>query len=180
MQEAKSRNLDDQASTDFLVRELAETFPEFRDTHTFTSERAKGEEVYLFKRIFFLLHSLHLKFADREDWAVPNTFNTLPMFVDNVLPTLCVWFNFFDTPSSSSSAADEEMKTLYDWVRSAHCNADLPRTKLASLEKNVAGPKLTKDETYAIGRRVERCKVVATGEGVSTEGGGAEVVRGAQ
>lgn len=160
LQEAKKKALSDGEAADFLTKSIAEDIPEFRDTHT-----VNGKEVYLFKRIFFLLHSLHLKFPNREDWALPNTYKILPMFVDNVLPTLCVWFNFFQIPTSS----DPQMETLMNWVRTAHCNADLTREKLASMEKNHPGPKLTKDETYAIRAAtlnvgqvvVERAKLLA-------------------
>ncbi|SPO31077.1 uncharacterized protein UTRI_05281_B [Ustilago trichophora] len=143
LEESKAKQLDDEAATDYLARQIAETFPEFRDTHTLSSGQG---DVYLFKRIFFLLHSLHLRFGDRAEFGVPNTFETLPMFVDNVLPTLCVWYNFLSVPASR----ERGMETLFDWVKSAHCNADLPRSKLDSLEENVAGPRLSPDETYAV------------------------------
>lgn len=143
LEKTKHKALDDQAATDHLVKEIATTFPEFRDTHT-----VQGQDVFLFKRIFFLLHSLYLRFADKEEWGVPNTYKTLPMFVDNVLPTLCVWFDFFTSPTTSTSP--EGMETLFNWVKEANCNADLPRSKLGELQKNKPGPKLSKDETYAI------------------------------
>lgn len=138
----KEKGLKDVEATDYLVKEISTTFAEFRDTHTLEG----GKQVFLFKRIFFLLHSLHLRFGGKQDWAVPNTYKTLPMFVDNVLPTLCVWFNFFTTPSQPAA----KMETLFEWVGKAHCNADLPRSKLNTSEKNVDGPKLSIDETYAI------------------------------
>lgn len=144
MKQAKDNNLDDTAATDFMVYQIASTLPEFCDTHTLAS----GQNVLLFKRIFFLLHSLHLRFGDRQEWTIPNTYKTLPMFVDNVLPTLCVWFNLLCHPPPAS--APENFKSLYDWVANANCNADLPRNQLASLPKNAPGPTLSKDETYAI------------------------------
>ncbi|SPO30664.1 uncharacterized protein UTRI_05281 [Ustilago trichophora] len=143
LEETKAKQLNDEEATDYLVKRIAETFPEFRDTHTLSSEQG---DVYLFKRIFFLLHSLHLRFGNREEFAVPNTYKTLPMFVDNVLPTLCVWYNFLTIPTSPHQG----METLLNWVKRAHCSLDLPRSKLNSLENNIAGPKLNADETYAI------------------------------
>lgn len=170
--------LDDGKATDYLVRQIASDFPEFRDSHSFsapsppssTAEAAeKGkqdksqQEVYIFKRIFFLLHSLNLRFGPQSqsqsqnsnqnagagrEWKVPNTLHVLPMFVDNVLPTLCVWFNFFHL--SPPPAGDDTKSTLYDWVQNAHIHADLSRQRLQQLEKNLPGPTLTADETYTI------------------------------
>lgn len=163
LSQAKEQRMDDVQATDFLVKNLAETFVEFRDTH---SIQGVGP-VFLFKRIFFLLHSLRLKFADRHEWMVPETTRTLPMFVDNVLPTMCVWHNLFECPPDAPAG----METLYRWVRTQHCNAELPREKLLPSEANEvkAGPELTADETYAIraatlnlGKAVvDRAKVLA-------------------
>ncbi|KAJ9474984.1 Queuosine salvage protein [Pseudozyma hubeiensis] len=136
----KEGMVDDRA-TDFLTQRLAETFIEFRDTHSITG----AGEVFLFKRIFFLLHSLRLRFGEKQEWFVPDTKRTLPMFVDNVLPTMCVWLNMFSVPAE----APKGMETMYEWVRTKHCNADLPREKLTAGGKD-AGPELSQDETYAI------------------------------
>lgn len=145
LQQAHQKDLDNGAATDYLVKSIAETFPEFRDTHTVVLKQA-SKDVYLFKRIFFLLHSLHLRFPAHQDWRVPNTYTTLPMFVDNVLPTLCVWFHLFHT----SSPPPAGMNTLVDWLNSEHSNANLPRSKLETSDKIVNGPKLSIDETYAV------------------------------
>lgn len=139
---AKSENMDDVQATDYLTCNIAQTFPEFRDTHHIS---ALNQDVFLFKRIFFLLHSLRCKFADKLEWCVPDTKLTLPMFVDNVLPTMCVWFNMFNLADQLPNG----MERLYDWVRTKHCNADLPRQGLVTGSKQ-AGPRLSQDETYAI------------------------------
>ncbi|EST08833.1 Protein of unknown function DUF2419 [Kalmanozyma brasiliensis GHG001] len=164
--QVKTNNLGDADATSFLVKSIAETLPEFCDTHTLAPS---GEEVYLFKRIFFLLHSLRLRFADHPEWGVQDTTETLPMFVDNVLPTLCVWFHLLSVPHT----APEGMETLFHWVRTQHVDGELTREKLEGMQKNVAGPKLSADETYAIraatlnvGRVVvERAKELAKEEG---------------
>ncbi|SNX87044.1 uncharacterized protein MEPE_05754 [Melanopsichium pennsylvanicum] len=151
---------DDVKATDFLVKCIAETFAEFRDTHIFTQPNKDNpdstinvHQVYLFKRIFFLLHSLYLRFGTNEDWKLPNTYKTLPMFVDNVLPTLCVWFNLINVPKIDTFSDKKRMimmKNLIDWMQTQHCNSNLTRENLANLQNNISGPILTKDETYAI------------------------------
>lgn len=145
MAEAKQKH-DEVQVTDYLVAQIAQTFPEFCDTHTFSPNTgAAGQEVYIFKRIFFLLHALYLRFGDKPEYGLPNTY-TLPMFVDNVLPTLCVWLDLISTPDSPSPG----METLVHWIATANCNADLNREKLDDLTANQPGPGLTKDETYAV------------------------------
>ncbi|GAK66481.1 uncharacterized protein PAN0_013c4703 [Moesziomyces antarcticus] len=145
MAEAKQKH-DEVQVTDYLVAQIAQTFPEFCDTHTFSPNTgAAGQEVYIFKRIFFLLHALYLRCGDKPEYGLPNTY-TLPMFVDNVLPTLCVWLDLISTPDSPSPG----METLVHWIATANCNADLNREKLDDLTANQPGPGLTKDETYAV------------------------------
>lgn len=145
MAEAKQKH-DEVQVTDYLVAQIAQTFPEFCDTHTFSPNTgAAGQEVYIFKRIFFLLHALYLRCGDKPEYGLPNTY-TLPMFVDNVLPTLCVWLDLISTPDSPSPG----MEALVHWIATANCNADLNREKLDDLTANQPGPGLTKDETYAV------------------------------
>ncbi len=144
MAEAKQKH-DEARATDYLVAQIAQTFPEFCDTHTFNTSAAAGKEVYIFKRIFFLLHALYLRFGDKPEYGLPNTY-TLPMFVDNVLPTLCVWLDLISTPDSPAPG----IETLVHWIATANCNADLSRDKLDDLTANQPGPVLSKDETYAV------------------------------
>ncbi|TKY88919.1 hypothetical protein EX895_002160 [Sporisorium graminicola] len=168
LQDTKSQNLNDQQATDYLVRQIASTFPEFRDTHHI---QPIDTDVYVFKRIFFLLHSLYVKFGQHPDLYIPNTFQTLPMFVDNVLPTLCVWLHLFDQPAPP---APDSMHTLYHWMAHSHQHADLARDVLESMPNNMPGPTLSPDETYALraatlnlgAALVERAKVLAKQDGL--------------
>ncbi|SJX64660.1 uncharacterized protein SRS1_15476 [Sporisorium reilianum f. sp. reilianum] len=166
LQDTKSRNLTDEQAADHLVQQLATTFAEFRDTHHLPGP---NKDVFLFKRIFFLLHSLHLKFGAREDFHIPDTMRVLPMFVDNVLPTMCVWFELLSVPATAPAG----METLYDWMASAHQHGDLDRAKLEGMQKNTEGPKLTVDEAYAVRAAtlnvgsvvVDRARVLAKEQG---------------
>ncbi|CDR88850.1 uncharacterized protein SPSC_05682 [Sporisorium scitamineum] len=175
LQQTKSKNLTDQEATNYLVQQLATTLPEFRDTHHLPTT---NQNVYLFKRIFFLLHSLHLKFPNHHHPSslhIPNTTPYLPMFVDNVLPTLCVYHHLLSPPPT----LPRNMQTLHNWITQNHHHhhlTELTRTNHDHTDQTIVveGPQLTVDETYAVraatlnvGRVVvERAKVLAE------EGGG--------
>ncbi|GAA5859445.1 hypothetical protein JCM1840_004620 [Sporobolomyces johnsonii] len=85
-----------------MVKQLAETFPAFRDAHL-----VDGEPVYLFKKALWLLTIITLRFS--SDTASPPPFplpkiEDLPVFADNVLPTLLVHLNILTLASSTDPA----------------------------------------------------------------------------
>ncbi|PWY98090.1 hypothetical protein BCV70DRAFT_202265 [Testicularia cyperi] len=144
----------DEEKVDTFLQALVEFLPSFADQHSITlfpasadgdgdGEQDPGTDastslninIYIYKRAFFLLHSLVLLLKQKSDSttqliALPDTTATLPMFVDNVLPTMAVHFGFFclsglDSQSQSQSQLQlggglkEPLKGIVDWIRSS-------------------------------------------------------------
>lgn len=60
----------------------------------------------MFKKAFFLVHSVCLRFTSSDSNPFPtlpsNTTTFLPTFADNVIPSLCLLLNLVELPSTSS------------------------------------------------------------------------------
>ncbi|GAA6053115.1 hypothetical protein JCM3770_002860 [Rhodotorula araucariae] len=82
-----------------LVHELASTFPAFRDVHA-----VDGEPVYLFKKALWLATVVSLRFeSETVPFKVPS-LQGMPVFADNVLPTLLIHHRILSLPTSALPA----------------------------------------------------------------------------
>ncbi|GAA5979927.1 hypothetical protein JCM11641_007588 [Rhodosporidiobolus odoratus] len=81
-----------------MVHALASTFPAFADAHV-----VDGEPVYLFKKALWLLTVITLRFADEKpSFPLPEVDDTnLPIFADNVLPSLLVHHGIISLSAST-------------------------------------------------------------------------------
>ncbi|KAG0659287.1 hypothetical protein C6P46_005217 [Rhodotorula mucilaginosa] len=68
-----------------VVRELALSFPAFRDIH-----EIDGEPVYLLKKAFWLVTNVALRYKDEHTSFTPPSAAGFPIFADNVVPTMLV------------------------------------------------------------------------------------------
>lgn len=108
--------------------------------------------VYLFKKVFFLIFGIYQRLALRPKGAdirlprLPDP-KVLPMFVDNVLPTMCVYLGFID-------ASESTVPALRKWGKENAEFKQLIKEKGAGgvpKEKKVTeGPRLTAEEAYVI------------------------------
>jgi hypothetical protein len=110
------------------------------------------QPVYLYKKAFFLLEA----FARRLSSAGAPSTASLPMFVDNVLPTVLVHARVLDLSNASPA--------LRKWGADPDAKGE---------EKNQPGPQLRKEDAYAVRaaaldagtQMVKRAKELATEEG---------------
>ncbi|CAE6473713.1 unnamed protein product [Rhizoctonia solani] len=80
-------------SAEVLVERLVKAIPGFRDMGV-----VDGQPVYLFKKALFLVHAITLRFQGTSGIVVPDTSN-LPVFSDNVLPSMLVHLGILDLSS---------------------------------------------------------------------------------
>lgn len=107
--------------------------------------------VYIFKKVFFLIFGIYQRLSLRPEGstAVPRLPDpaVLPMFVDNVLPTMCLYLGFIDATESTVPA-------LREWARqSAEFKLMLQEKGVEGVpkEKKVTeGPRLTCEEAYVV------------------------------
>ncbi|KAM0753964.1 hypothetical protein T439DRAFT_378071 [Meredithblackwellia eburnea MCA 4105] len=83
-----------------MLVKLATTFPAFCDAYTID-----GKQVYILKKALFLLNAIALRFGpsssdDTPSFPIPSVDN-LPVFADNVIPTMLVHFQLLDLSSST-------------------------------------------------------------------------------
>ncbi|CAD6939785.1 unnamed protein product [Tilletia controversa] len=90
----------DASGCDLFVQRLVSALPGFADMTTLSPGR---EPVYLFKKAFFLLYSLRARLPKvSSNLRVPDTAS-LPMFVDNVIPTMLVHYKIIQFGPSASA-----------------------------------------------------------------------------
>ncbi|GAA5873649.1 hypothetical protein JCM8547_002667 [Rhodosporidiobolus lusitaniae] len=86
-----------------MVKALASTFPAFNDSHTLSlSGSSSPLQVHLYKKALWLLTVVNLRFSSSEEkpsFPLPKT-EGLPVFADNVLPSLLIHLSIL-LPSSS-------------------------------------------------------------------------------
>ncbi|KAL7410582.1 hypothetical protein BDY24DRAFT_399522 [Mrakia frigida] len=102
LEEANEKTNDDAAASELFVERLVTKFPAFQDM-----QMVDGEPVYLFKKAMILLHTLSLRYPSSststpQPFPVPSTSSFLPIFSDNVIPTLLLHLSLFTLPASSS------------------------------------------------------------------------------
>ncbi|CAE6537884.1 unnamed protein product [Rhizoctonia solani] len=84
-------------SAEVLVERLVRAVPGFRDMGV-----VDGQPVYVFKKALFLVHALALRFKDTTGVVVPDTTD-LPVFSDNVLPSMLVHLGILDISNGPRS-----------------------------------------------------------------------------
>ncbi|GAA5828048.1 hypothetical protein JCM11251_005709 [Rhodosporidiobolus azoricus] len=97
-----------------MVHSLASTFPAFDDSHQLEDE-TDGQPVYIFKKALWLLTVVALRFEEAEEEGEKPTFPLpqvkeaeLPVFADNVLPSLLIHHSILDL----SSCTDPSLASL--------------------------------------------------------------------
>ncbi|KIM45148.1 hypothetical protein M413DRAFT_66024 [Hebeloma cylindrosporum] len=87
-----------EAQVEVVLEKLVRAFPGFRDM-----SEVNGRPIYCFKKALFLIHAITIRFGsiDPPPFPIPSTSH-LPVFSDNVLPSLLVHLGVIDLSRSSS------------------------------------------------------------------------------
>ncbi|KZP34278.1 hypothetical protein FIBSPDRAFT_719490 [Athelia psychrophila] len=85
---------------DTVLERLVRAFPAFRDMALID-----GQPIYIFKKALFLIHALALRFpsSSSSPFPIPDTTG-VPVFADNVLPSLLVQLGVIDLSASALSS----------------------------------------------------------------------------
>lgn len=150
-------------SPDVLVERLVKAIPGFRDM-----TMINGEPVYLFKKALFLVHAIALRFGGAATGPVPVPLtDNLPVFSDNVLPSMLVHLGVLDLskgPPSLCAAfpnagSAELLETLLQepTPENASTEAGRPMQGASSLD----GPALNAQEAYILrAAAVDACEII--------------------
>ncbi|KAG7090865.1 hypothetical protein E1B28_009946 [Marasmius oreades] len=142
------------ADVEVVLEMLVRAFPAFQDMAV-----VDGQPVYCFKKALFLIHAIKLRFgsdAGGSPFPIPDT-SRIPVFSDNVIPSLLIYLGVLDITSSPSLCG------LFPGVR---------ETYLALLEAPPSntgndsiflkdGPFLSVDQAYILrAAAIDACEVI--------------------
>jgi len=150
---------------DVILERLIRALPAFQDM-----AMVGGQPVYCFKKAMLTLHSIALRFgsgsADSPPAVpVPRT-NNLPIFSDNVIPSLLVHLGVIDLSTATPSLG---LTTLFPNANSPETLNTLlalsppPATADQSKSKSVpeAGPVLTKEQAFVLrAAAIDACELI--------------------
>ncbi|KAF9484484.1 hypothetical protein BDN70DRAFT_825584 [Pholiota conissans] len=135
---------DKEAAVEVVLERLVRAFPGFRDMY-----EVNGQPIYCFKKALFLIHGISIRFGSLAPppFPIPSTSN-LPVFSDNVLPSLLIHLGVLDL------SANPSLSSLFPQAGSDQTVISLlgpppPKTVTGGpkpLPKE--GPKLTVDQSY--------------------------------
>ena len=120
--------------------------------------------IYCFKKALFLIHAINIRFGSLSPppFPIPDTKH-LPIFSDNVLPSLLVHFRVIDLSSSSlsnlflfpNSGSEESLETL---LRLPLPCSNSEHGKKQSYE---VGPVVTTDQSYTLrASAIDACELI--------------------
>ncbi|KDR75389.1 hypothetical protein GALMADRAFT_249435 [Galerina marginata CBS 339.88] len=98
LERTRKLQANDDAAVDFVLETLVRAFPGFRDM-----SEVNGQPIYCFKKALFLIHAINIRFGSISPppFPIPSTTN-IPVFADNVLPSLLVHLGVIDLSSTLS------------------------------------------------------------------------------
>lgn len=120
--------------------------------------------IYCFKKALFLIHAINIRFGSLSPppFPIPDTTH-LPVFSDNVLPSLLVHLRVIDLSLSSLShlflnsvfRSEESLETLLELPLSS---SDAKYDKKQSYEE---GPVVTTDQSYTLrASAIDACELI--------------------
>ncbi|KAH9924921.1 uncharacterized protein B0H18DRAFT_1085390 [Fomitopsis serialis] len=170
---AGSKAKDPERACDVVLERLVRGIPAFRDMAT-----AQGHHIYCFKKALLTIHSIARRFGgagghSSSSIPVPPGTDNLPIFVDNVIPSLLVHLGVIDLSTSTPSlgltglfpgaGSPEKLETL---LAEAAAPTDRPK------EIPEEGPVLTTEQAYVLrAAAVDACeRMVQVAKGLDTGG----------
>jgi hypothetical protein len=118
--------------------------------------------IYCFKKALFLIHAVSIRFGSLspQPFPIPNSSN-IPIFSDNVLPSLLIHLGVIKLPSNSP---------LSDLFPEAGCEALLPQLlepapettgEEAVRQEPKEGPKVTTEQSYILrAAAIDACQII--------------------
>ena len=121
--------------------------------------------IYCFKKALFLIHAINIRFGSLSSppFPIPDTTH-LPIFSDNVLPSLLIHLRVIDLSQSSLShlfldsipGSDESLKTTLLTLPPSSSNSE--HDKKQSYEE---GPIVTTDQSYTLrASAIDACELI--------------------
>ncbi|KAF9047306.1 hypothetical protein BJ165DRAFT_1085261 [Panaeolus papilionaceus] len=136
---------------------LEKAFPAFRDM-----SQVNGQPIYCFKKALFLIHAIVVRFGNLSPppFPIPDTTH-VPVFSDNVLPSLLIHLGVVDISASPSlstlfpgAGSSETLGTLLAIAPEATA---APKTKKVPVE----GPIITSDQSFIMrAAAIHACQLI--------------------
>ncbi|KAJ6497883.1 hypothetical protein C8R45DRAFT_143460 [Mycena sanguinolenta] len=132
------------ADVEVILERLVRAFPAFQDMAV-----VNGQQIFCFKKALFLIHAISVRFrsADPPPFPVPSTSH-LPVFSDNVLPSLLVHLGVIDISRSPNLSTLFPNAGAPDQLAPLLATAKPGTGDVKFLPKE--GPVLSADQAYAL------------------------------
>ncbi|QRV96560.1 hypothetical protein RhiJN_24578 [Ceratobasidium sp. AG-Ba] len=154
---------DASSSPDVVVERLVKAIPGFRDM-----AMINGKPVYLFKKALFLVHAIALRFGGAASQSIPiPPTDQLPVFSDNVLPSMLVHLGVLDLSQGPSSlrvafpdaGSAETLETLLQEPTTENSSSEAGRP--AKGTPSLDGPVLSAQDAYVLrASAVDACEII--------------------
>lgn len=148
---------------DVILERLVKAIPAFQDMAV-----VNGQPVYLFKKALFLVHAIALRFGNTPGGVVPiPDTSKLPVFSDNVLPSMLVHLGVLDLSRGPSSLREafpnagtpETLETILQAPRPQTSSTEAGRPAKGSPSLN--GPALSAQDAYMLrAAAVDACDII--------------------
>ncbi|PPQ89512.1 hypothetical protein CVT25_012184 [Psilocybe cyanescens] len=176
LEQSRRQQSSDADVVEFVLEKLVRAFPGFRDMTEVNGQRELFNThqdvqttsqlisaIYCFKKALFLIHAISIRFGSISPapFPIPSTSH-IPVFSDNVLPSLLVHLGVIDLSSTPScaglfpdSGADENLTSLLGPAPSSVKEAS--KSKKAPKE----GPIVTPDQSYILrAAAIDACELI--------------------
>ncbi|KAG8955919.1 hypothetical protein FRC04_006366 [Tulasnella sp. 424] len=142
--------------SEVILERLVKAFPAFQDMYLINEA-----PVYIFKKALLLIHTIVLRFETSKAVPIPDT-GTLPVFADNVLPSMLVHLGVIDlsecTVGSLKGILLDSKDQLNAFLSSAPVPGDAPGANKAPPKE---GPHLSKEEAFVLrASAVDACELI--------------------
>lgn len=117
--------------------------------------------VYVFKKALFLIHAIVLRFATSKAVPLPET-STLPVFSDNVLPSMLVHLGVIDLSECTVGSLKGIFLDSKDQLNAFLSSGPVPSEAAgANKAPPKEGPHLSKEEAYVLrASAVDACELI--------------------
>jgi len=136
------------AHVDVVLERLVRAFPAFRDMAI-----VDGQPIYCYKKALFLIHAVTVRFRSSSPppFPIPET-SQIPVFTDNVLPSLLIHLGVIDLSSASHELESKfpnasSLEKLSSLLAEASPSTDMDKD-LKSVPPE--GPILTVEQSYIL------------------------------
>ncbi|KAK0437496.1 hypothetical protein EV421DRAFT_1892137 [Armillaria borealis] len=137
-----------------ILERLVRAIPAFRDMAL-----VNGHPIYCFKKALFLINGIRVRFgaASSSPFPIPPSTSHLPIFSDNVIPSLLVHLGVIDLSASpilqgvfSDSHSEKKIASLLE-TSDVSSRQGLPRE----------GPKLTAEQSFVLrAAAIDACEMI--------------------